>query len=96
MDSQIAVTAVWKKNGLMLSTSATRMLSDVILVSNFSLYLAVLTFNPIQLSNDDGVYACEVTVSAQLDDFVTNTGVQSENVSLLAAGMFITKTRSIP
>lgn len=87
VDSQVTVSVVWKKNGMMLRGSTNRMLLDAILISNSSLYLAQIVFSPMQLSTDDGVYACEVTVNTELDEFVINTGSSSSNISLQAAGM---------
>ncbi len=58
-------------------------------MSNSSVYLAQLVFRPIQLSTDDGVYACEVSVEAELNAFVMTTEIRSNNITLLARGMMV-------
>lgn len=60
---------------------------DPVLLSDLSLYLTQLVFNPVRLSADDGVYACEVNINAVSDNFVQSTRQISSDVSLRARGM---------
>ena len=87
VDSPVTVAAVWRKDGAVLMSSASRMVLSTVLV-NSSLYLAQVVFRPVQLSTDDGSYACEVNVNAEQDNFVLSTRLRSNNVALRAAGMF--------
>lgn len=85
VDSPITVTAVWRKNGNVFTSSAHRRVLDPILRNNTQ-YLAQVIFSPIQLTDDDGAYACEVTVDAELE-FVLNTRLSSDSISWRARGM---------
>ncbi len=88
MDSPVTVTSVWKKDGVMVTSSASRILPDTTLLGN-SRYLSQILFNPFQLSSDDGAYACEVNINAENAYFVIGTGLQSENITLRTSGMLI-------
>lgn len=85
VDSQVTVTTVWRKNGVMITSSASRRVLDAIL-GNSSLYLSQVIFRPFELESDDGVYSCEVAVSSEEYGYVLDTGQHSDNVSLVAAG----------
>ena len=87
VDSQVTVTTVWKKDGRVLTSSANRTVLGILLVSNASLYLSQVVFSPLQLRTEDGVYACEVAVRADSNDFVMSTGSRSNNITLQTAGM---------
>ncbi len=80
MDSPVTVIAVWRRNGIMLTSSPTRMILDTTLINNSSMYLAQVVFSPIQLSTDDGVYTCAVAVGTELNDFVKNSILRSSNI----------------
>lgn len=85
VDSYVTVTTVWKKNSALLTSSASRTLLDAVFIDDLSLYVAQVVFSPVQLSSDDGVYACEVSVDAKLDDFVVGTETtESSNISIQA------------
>lgn len=84
VDSPVTVTAIWRKNGVLLTGSA---VLDTILVSNLSMYLAQVVFRPVQLSTDNGVYACEVSINAELDKFIVGARQSSDNISLHASGV---------
>ena len=88
VDSPVTVTTVWRKNGIMLTSSERRSVSDAILSSSSS-YVSQVIFQPFELRNDDGAYYCEVAVDGAEDEFIIGTGLHSNNVSLIAAGMFI-------
>lgn len=88
VDSQVTVSAVWRKNGIMLRSSTNRMLIDPTSIGNSS-HLAQIVFSPVQLSSDDGVYACEVTVSAEGNDFVLSSSLNSTNITLHSTGMLL-------
>ncbi len=72
----------------MLTSSADRIVLDATLTST-SLYLAQVVFSPVQLSTDDGIYACDVTINADFNEFVLSVGLHSNNISLHATGMSI-------
>lgn len=87
VDAPVTLTAVWRRNGAPLTSTPNRMIVNPVLLSDSSLYLAQLVFNPVWLSADDGVYACEVNVNAVSEDFVQSTRQTSGDVSLSARGM---------
>lgn len=87
VDSPVTVTAVWKRNDILFTSSAHRMVSDVSMIGNSSLYLAEVFFNPVQLNTDDGAYVCEITVDTEIE-FVVNTGLISNNLRLRARGVY--------
>jgi hypothetical protein len=95
VDSPVAVTAVWRKNGVLLANSTSRMLSAAVLIDNSSLYLTQAAFRPVQLNTDDGLYACEATVEAEVDEFILDAGSRSNNISLLAAGIYTLMSRDL-
>ena len=86
VDSHLMITAVWKRNGITVMSSSSREVSDVT-QSNSSLYLSQVVFRPFQLSIDDGVYSCQVTIDDAEDGFIQSTKLHSHNVSLFAAGI---------
>ena len=85
MDSPVTVISVWKKDGVAVTSSASRMLPDKTSLGN-SRYLSQILFSPFQLRSDDGAYACEVNINDENDNFVMGTGLQSENITLRASG----------
>lgn len=91
VDTPVTVSAVWRRNGFPLTSSANRMLPDAVSVGgSSSRYLAQVVFSPVQLSTDDGVYVCEVTVLPVSETFITGTSATSNDVSLRATGMYVT------
>ena len=92
VDRPVTVTAVWRRDGALLTNSANRMVLDVVQVSNSSLYLAQIELRPVQLMLDDGVYSCEVSVDTDLefDEFIMSSGLiyNSTNIILNALGMY--------
>ena len=85
VDSEIVITATWKRNGTVLENTATGMVSDVVEISSTN-YLSQLIFNPLQLGLDDGIYNCEARIEPQVA-FVRGSVSQSNSVSLLVTGM---------
>lgn len=88
VDSQVTVSVVWKKNDAVLQGSPHRMLLGATSTGTTSMYLAQLIFSPMQLSSDNGVYMCDVTVEA-INQFVIATALRSSNISLVATGKFV-------
>lgn len=86
VDSPVTVASVWKKDSIILTNSTSRVLLDAVLI-NRSLYLAQVVFSPFQLSSDDGVYACEVTINADDNDHVMSAGLLSNSITLRATGI---------
>ena len=91
--SEVAITAIWKRNGTVLVDTATRMMSDVVEISNTS-YLSQLMFNPLQLGLDDGVYDCEARIEPPAG-FVLGSISQSNRASLRVTGMNIISIESL-
>lgn len=87
VDSQVTVTAVWKKNGVTLTTLSRRRVIDAVL-SNSSSYLSQVVFGPFEAGSDDGAYSCQVTVNATKDDdrYILSAVLSSDDVTLLAEG----------
>ena len=85
VDTQVTVTTAWMKNGIILTNSASRVLSDTNLIGNSSLFLSQVIFSPFELGNDDGAYSCEVTVDPG-DMFVMSSVSVSSSLSLSARG----------
>ena len=83
--NEVAITAIWKRNGTMLVDTASQIVSDVIEISGTS-YLSQLMFNPLRLVSDDGVYNCEARIEPQVG-FVLGSVSQSNRASLHATGM---------
>ena len=86
VDTPVTLSVIWRQNSNTLMNSARKMVSDVTSLSNSSLYVAELSFNPVVLSTDDGAYICEITVDTA-NDFVISTQATSEALSLQAQGM---------
>ena len=87
VDSEVVVSSMWRKNGVLLVDSAQRRIPDPIQTNNSSQYQAQLIFNPLQLNTDDGLYMCEVAIESNADlSFVLSGGSGSNNVSLRAVG----------
>lgn len=87
VDSEVVITTVWRKNGVLLMDSTQRRILEPIQTNNFNQYQAQLVFNPLQLNIDDGLYMCEVAVESSADlGFVLSSGSHSNNVSLRAIG----------
>ena len=83
IENEVEITAIWKRNGMMLIDTASRMVSDV--VENSTSYLSQLMFNPLQLGLDDGVYNCGARVDSQVG-FVLGSISQSNSISLRVTG----------
>lgn len=83
VDSEVVVTTMWRKNGMVLEDSTQSMISD----NNSSiLYRDQLVFSPLQLNTDNGLYICEVAVHPTMV-FILSSGSSSNNVSVFAIGM---------
>ena len=96
VDSPVTVATAWRRNGVILTNSANRMVLDAISIGNSSLYLAQVVFSPIQLSSDDGLYSCEVTIESGLNEFIINAGLRSSNnISLRPTGKILLHARTI-
>ncbi len=89
VDSQVTVSTTWRNNDTTLTDSSNRVISNAAMIGNTSVYLTQIEFRPFQLGAYDGVYSCEVTIDAEMDEFITSTGLRSDNVSLRAAGNFL-------
>lgn len=85
VDSPITVSVAWRKNGIEFTTSAHRTVLETSLIEN-SRYQAQVVFDPVQLSNDDGQYSCEVIVNVVDVEFVMEARVLSDIISLNAQG----------
>lgn len=87
VDSPVSVAVMWRRNNIVFTSSANRMVLDAVLMGNSSLYVAQVIFNPVHLNNDNGAYSCEVDVDAVSSGFVVNSGMHSSStVSLRPAG----------
>ena len=87
VDTEVVVTSMWRKNGALLEDSSQRRMSDPIRMNTSNQYQAQLTFNPLLLNGDDGLYMCEVAVESATDvNFILNSRSGSNNVSLRAVG----------
>ena len=84
VDSPVTLTTTWRRNGILLTSSANRAILDPVLIGD--LYLAQVVFSPLRLSSDDGTYACEATVSADGNQFIMDNRQSSTDVSLRASG----------
>lgn len=82
--SGIGITATWTRNETVLVDTATRMVSDVVVINGTN-YLSQLIFNPLRLGLDDGLYICEVRVEPHTG-FVLGSVSQSNSVSLQITG----------
>ena len=83
--SEVAITAIWKRNGTMLVDTASQIISDVVEISSTS-YLIQLMFNPLRLVLDDGGYNCEARIEPQVG-FVLGSVSQSNSAILHVTGM---------
>ena len=83
--SGIGITATWTRNETVLVDTATRMVSDVVVINGTN-YLSQLIFNPLRLGLDDGLYICEARVEPHTG-FILGSVSQSNNVSLQITGM---------
>lgn len=89
MDSPVTVTTIWKKNRTLLTTSESRELLDAVANDDSTIYVAQAVFSPVQQRTDDGVYDCEVSISAVSGDFIVDTEpTKSSNITIQAGGMF--------
>ena len=85
--SEVAITAIWKRNGTALVDTASQIASDVVEISGTS-YLSQLMFNPLHLGLDDGAYKCEARIEPQVG-FVLGSVSQSNTTYLHVTGMNI-------
>ena len=85
-DSEVVIIAVWKRNGTVVVDTTSQVISDVIQTG--ATYLSQLTFNPLELGLDDGVYTCTAMVDS-LNGFVLGSMSQSNGISLHVAGKYV-------
>ena len=86
VDSLVTVRVTWKRNGMILTNTTWRMISDTIGNNSSALYHSQLMFSPLQLNTDNGVYLCEAYVDTDIR-FVLGSGAHSNSVSLHSTGI---------
>ena len=84
-DSEV-ITAVWKRNETVVVDTTSQVVSD--LIQTGATYLSQLTFNPLELGLDDGVYTCTAMVDS-LNGFVLGSMSHSNGISLHVAGKYV-------
>ena len=93
VNTDVVVTSMWRRNGVLLRNSDTRITSNAIPTNNATMYRAQLMFRPLQLNTDDGLYMCEVTVESNENlGFILSSTSSSNNVSISAIGKSNTVT----
>ena len=63
VDTQVNVSILWHKSGVLISNNSRISVSDVSQISN-RVYQVRVTFSPVSMTLDSGQYSCETSVSA--------------------------------